>query len=604
SPYLKRMMENSQDEDKLTLDVEDLNIAVSDLDGVFCYMYGQEGPMEENEEGRAAVSSLFEMETLTELYCDIMISKLSHQNVVKYLITAHQWKLDRVEEACKEWLCNQLVFTSHLIQQFQDISPEVMMCLLRDGSLVTPKDEGNVYALAKGWIQSQKPGRLEKEIIEEVLGCLRMEYLWPSWVSSTEKSLIPDSWMKNIEEKLYSEALSSRIPSESPVSELRNVCDEQAFGSICRREGKIFNSGEEVWTSMNTVDGLWMSGKICPGDGSTGKDSESGVLVTMETRGRGSHILTIQYRFRVLRLSQRGKIVYEKSIGWNYFLSFAVLGVTRDSAKNEIARAYRALARKHHPDMHKTPEAKSEAETMFKLIATAYEILKDDEARTDYDYMLDHPEEFYSHYYRYYRRRMAPKVDVRIVIGVTITIISAFQYYTAWFRYDMALKHLVTVPKYRLHALEIAKKEGMLSNGISGKKKGGKKSKEELKKEEEETIRRIIENNLDIKGGYAKPSVRDILWLQLILFPYNVFKWVKFQLTWLWKFTIRRQPLGKEEKLYLIRRYLQLNHAQFEVWKEERDEIERRKLAENARYKSYRRYMKNHGPGRITFDDD
>ena len=63
----------------------------------------------------------------------------------------------------------------------------------------------------------------------------------------------------------------------------------------------------------------------------------------------------------------------------------------------------------------------------------------------------------------------------------------------------MALKHFVTVPKYRLHALEIAKKEGMLSNGVAGKKKGGKKSKEELKKEEEETIRRIIENNLDIK---------------------------------------------------------------------------------------------------------
>ena len=41
--------------------------------------------------------------------------------------------------------------------------------------------------------------------------------------------------------------------------------------------------------------------------------------------------------------------------------------------------------------------------------------------------MLDHPEEMWANYYRYYRRRMAPKVDVRIVLIVTISIISAIQ---------------------------------------------------------------------------------------------------------------------------------------------------------------------------------
>lgn len=41
--------------------------------------------------------------------------------------------------------------------------------------------------------------------------------------------------------------------------------------------------------------------------------------------------------------------------------------------------------------------------------------------------MLDHPEEYYSHYYTYYRRRLAPKVDVRIVILVTVCAISLFQ---------------------------------------------------------------------------------------------------------------------------------------------------------------------------------
>lgn len=79
--------------------------------------------------------------------------------------------------------------------------------------------------------------------------------------------------------------------------------------------------------------------------------------------------------------------------------------------------------------MHRTEEDKLEAQEKFKVIGNAYFVLKDEESKADYDYMLDHPEEYYAHYYRYYRRRVAPKVDIRIVIIVTITIISAIQYY-------------------------------------------------------------------------------------------------------------------------------------------------------------------------------
>ena len=73
--------------------------------------------------------------------------------------------------------------------------------------------------------------------------------------------------------------------------------------------------------------------------------------------------------------------------------------------------------------------------------------------------MLDHPEEMWSNYYRYYRRRMAPKIDVRIVIAVTISVISVVQYYSAWTNYDDAIKYLMTVPKYRIQATQIGKFE-------------------------------------------------------------------------------------------------------------------------------------------------
>lgn len=50
-------------------------------------------------------------------------------------------------------------------------------------------------------------------------------------------------------------------------------------------------------------------------------------------------------------------------------------------------------------------------------------------------------------------------MDVRIVIAVTITVISGCQYYVAWNNYKSAVNYLIQVPKYRMRATEIAKKE-------------------------------------------------------------------------------------------------------------------------------------------------
>lgn len=80
---------------------------------------------------------------------------------------------------------------------------------------------------------------------------------------------------------------------------------------------------------------------------------------------------------------------------------------------------------------------------LIEYIVFRYEILKDEDSRTDYDFMLDHPEEVYSHYYRYYRRRMTPKVDVRIVVAVTLIVVSACQYFVARQRYGNSTARVV-----------------------------------------------------------------------------------------------------------------------------------------------------------------
>jgi curved DNA-binding protein len=60
---------------------------------------------------------------------------------------------------------------------------------------------------------------------------------------------------------------------------------------------------------------------------------------------------------------------------------YDVLGVSRTASTEEIRRAYRSLARKHHPDVDKSEGA----EERFKEISEAYDALRDPESRERYD---------------------------------------------------------------------------------------------------------------------------------------------------------------------------------------------------------------------------
>ncbi|MEQ9460779.1 MAG: DnaJ C-terminal domain-containing protein [Phycisphaeraceae bacterium] len=60
---------------------------------------------------------------------------------------------------------------------------------------------------------------------------------------------------------------------------------------------------------------------------------------------------------------------------------YKVLGVKRSASQEEIQKAYRTLARKHHPDVNKAADAAER----FSRISEAYEVLKDPEKRKQYD---------------------------------------------------------------------------------------------------------------------------------------------------------------------------------------------------------------------------
>src|SRR5258705_6924728 len=58
---------------------------------------------------------------------------------------------------------------------------------------------------------------------------------------------------------------------------------------------------------------------------------------------------------------------------------YAVLGVPQAATQKEVTRAYRKLAKEHHPDTNPGHDER------FKEISAAYDVIGDEERRKEYD---------------------------------------------------------------------------------------------------------------------------------------------------------------------------------------------------------------------------
>jgi len=70
---------------------------------------------------------------------------------------------------------------------------------------------------------------------------------------------------------------------------------------------------------------------------------------------------------------------------------YKVLGVSRGARQEDIKKAYRRLARKHHPDVNPGDKA---AEERFKQVSEAFEVLSDPKKRETYDRFGYYSEQF------------------------------------------------------------------------------------------------------------------------------------------------------------------------------------------------------------------
>ena len=61
---------------------------------------------------------------------------------------------------------------------------------------------------------------------------------------------------------------------------------------------------------------------------------------------------------------------------------YKTLGVEHGASKDDVRKAYRKLARKYHPDIN---PGNKEAESKFKTLSVAYDVLSDEKKRKLYD---------------------------------------------------------------------------------------------------------------------------------------------------------------------------------------------------------------------------
>jgi molecular chaperone DnaJ len=108
---------------------------------------------------------------------------------------------------------------------------------------------------------------------------------------------------------------------------------------------------------------------------------------------------------------------------------YEVLGVSKNATAEEIKKAYRKLAKEHHPD-------KGGDETLFKEISEAYEVLTDSNKKVKYD-RFGHDDNRGNHddmfggfndiFGQYFRQRPIERVGENMTLTVKLTLEEIFE---------------------------------------------------------------------------------------------------------------------------------------------------------------------------------
>jgi molecular chaperone DnaJ len=100
---------------------------------------------------------------------------------------------------------------------------------------------------------------------------------------------------------------------------------------------------------------------------------------------------------------------------------YEVLGVDKDASPEVIKKQYRKLSKKYHPDVN--PDDK-DAEENFKKVVEAYEILSDNDKKSNYDRFGDSKgrqrQENYSHFHQYQTHNEKVGENMNLLVKLTL----------------------------------------------------------------------------------------------------------------------------------------------------------------------------------------
>lgn len=97
---------------------------------------------------------------------------------------------------------------------------------------------------------------------------------------------------------------------------------------------------------------------------------------------------------------------------------YSILDVPRGASDADIRRAFRTLAKQHHPDSRRAGDGGDSAKRDFRLITEAYETLKDSSRRAAYDQELDEARQLEARSSRSGKRSFAIGLGVGILLAI------------------------------------------------------------------------------------------------------------------------------------------------------------------------------------------
>ena len=130
---------------------------------------------------------------------------------------------------------------------------------------------------------------------------------------------------------------------------------------------------------------------------------------------------------------------------------YDILGIprTEDLKQSTVRKVFREMSQTKHPDKFLSKyndgeiseEEWAAIQEEFRIITIAYDTLKSKDNRKDYDHYLDHPEDRYYNYYRFYAQKYRVNVDVRLVVIGFLLCWSLFQWVVWNQSYQSALEY-------------------------------------------------------------------------------------------------------------------------------------------------------------------